>query len=72
MEIKNFIKLALLASVIAFTAPSCVKEGPMGLQGEPGQDGQAGTNAGETCAMCHKKDVVDLISTQFQLSKHHY
>lgn len=72
MEIKNFIKLTLLASVIMFTAPSCVKEGPMGLQGEPGQNGADGTNAGETCAMCHKKDVVDLISTQFQLSKHHY
>lgn len=72
MEIKNFIKLALLASVIIFTAPSCVKEGPMGLQGEPGANGADGANAGETCAMCHKKDVVDLISTQFQLSKHNY
>lgn len=72
MKIKNLINLALLASVIMFTAPSCVKEGPMGLQGEAGADGAAGTNAGETCAMCHKKDVVDLISTQFQLSKHHY
>lgn len=72
MKIKNLIKLALLASVIMFTAPSCVKEGPMGLQGEAGADGAPGTNAGETCAMCHKKDAVDLITTQFQLSKHHY
>lgn len=72
MKIKNLIQLALLGSVIIFTAPSCVKEGPMGPQGEPGTNGTDGANAGETCAMCHKKDYVDLISTQFQLSKHHW
>jgi hypothetical protein len=72
MKFKNFIQLALLGSVIMFTAPSCVKEGPMGLQGEPGTDGTAGTDANETCKMCHTASSVDLIATQFEFSKHSY
>ncbi|MGE5446892.1 MAG: ammonia-forming cytochrome c nitrite reductase subunit c552, partial [Bacteroidales bacterium] len=72
MKFTNFIQLALLGSVIMFTAPSCVKEGPMGLQGEPGTDGTAGTDANETCKMCHTASSVDLIATQFEFSKHSY
>ena len=75
MKLKNFIQLAILASVIVFTAPSCVKEGPMGLTGDAGadgKDGKDGKDANETCKMCHSPASVDLISTQFQLSKHEY
>jgi hypothetical protein len=72
MKFKNYIQLALLGSVIMFTAPSCVKEGPMGLQGDPGTDGTAGTDANETCKMCHTASSVDLIATQFEFSKHSY
>jgi hypothetical protein len=72
MKFTNFIQLALLGSVIMFTAPSCVKEGPMGLQGEPGTDGTAGTDANETCKMCHKASSVDLIAAQYEFSKHSY
>ena len=81
MKLKNLFQLALLATVIMFTSPSCVKEGPMGPAGADGTNGTNGvdgingingTNAGGTCAVCHTKAAVDLISTQFQLSKHHY
>ena len=81
MKLRNLIQLALLATVIMFTSPSCVKEGPMGPSGADGTDGTNGTNgtnglngtnAGGTCAVCHTKAAVDLISTQFQLSKHNY
>ena len=72
MRLRNLFQIAFLATVVMFTAPSCVKEGPMGLQGEKGADGTNGTNADETCAICHSKTSVDLITTQFQLSKHHF
>ncbi len=75
MKLKNVIQLLLLATVIMFTAPSCVKEGPMGLQGEPGvngANGKDGKDASETCKMCHNPTKVDNIAVQFQFSKHEY
>ena len=81
MKLRNLFQLALLATVIMFTSPSCVKEGPMGPAGADGTNGTNGvdgingingTNAGGTCAVCHTKAKVDLISTQFQLSKHNH
>jgi hypothetical protein len=72
MKFTNFIQLALLGSVIMFTAPSCVKEGPVGPQGEAGKDGTAGIDANETCKMCHTASSVDRIATQFEFSKHSY
>jgi len=75
MKLRNLIQLLLLATVIMFTAPSCVKEGPMGPAGPAGadgKDGKDGKDVNETCKMCHSPSSVDLISTQFQLSKHNY
>ncbi|HEY3371735.1 MAG TPA: hypothetical protein VGK10_12845 [Prolixibacteraceae bacterium] len=72
MKLKNVIQLALLATVIMFTTPSCVKEGPMGLQGEKGADGTNGVDANETCKVCHSATSVDKIATQFEFSKHSY
>ncbi len=75
MKLNNLTKLLLCAAVIIFAASSCVKEGPMGLTGPAGKDGangKDGKDANETCKMCHSATSVDLISTQFQFSKHEY
>lgn len=72
MKLKNVTRLLLYAFVIACIAPSCVKEGPMGLTGAAGADGKDGKDANETCKICHSPTQVDLITTQFQLSKHNY
>jgi len=75
MKLNNFSKLLLSALVVMCIAPSCVKEGPMGLTGATGANGKDGTNgtdANQTCKVCHTSSKVDLISTQFQFSKHEY
>jgi len=75
MKLNNFSKLLLFATAVLFAATSCVKEGPMGLKGDTGAAGTNGTNgkdANETCKVCHTSTKVDLISTQFQFSKHEY
>ncbi|BBE16719.1 hypothetical protein AQPE_0862 [Aquipluma nitroreducens] len=75
MKLNNFSKLLLSALVVMCIAPSCVKEGPMGLTGATGANGKDGTNgtdANQTCKVCHTSTKVDLISTQFQFSKHEY
>jgi len=75
MKLKNVTRLLLYAIVIACLAPSCVKEGPMGLTGAAGTAGTAGKDgkdANETCKICHSPTQVDLIAIQFQLSKHNY
>jgi hypothetical protein len=72
MKLKNVAKLLLYTFAIACLAPSCVKEGPMGLTGAAGADGKDGTDANETCKVCHTATKVDLIATQFEFSKHSY
>lgn len=72
MKLRNVSRLLLFAFVIACIAPSCVKEGPMGLTGPAGADGTDGVDANETCKVCHGINKVELIATQFQLSKHEF
>ena len=72
MKLKNGTRLLLSAFVITCLAPSCVKEGPMGLTGAAGADGKDGKDANETCKICHTSTKVDLIATQFEFSKHSY
>lgn len=75
MKLNNFFELLLSAIVVVCIASSCVKDGPMGetgATGANGKDGTDGTDANETCKVCHKSTNVDLISTQFQFSKHEY
>jgi len=75
MKLKNFSRLLLLAFVVMCIAPSCVKQGPMGLTGPAGANGTNGTDgvdANQTCKMCHNPTKVDLIATQFEFSKHSY
>jgi len=74
---KKFYFLFSILSILAVLAlaPSCTKEGPAGKDGAPGQNGtngQDGADGTAGCIECHSPDVVDLISTQFQLSKHEY
>jgi hypothetical protein len=62
----------IFSMMIMFFAVSCVKEGPMGPEGPAGADGKDGADANETCKICHTSTNVDLISTQFEFSKHSY
>lgn len=75
MNYKSVLKIALFGFIVAFLATSCVKEGPMGPEGPAGKNGVDGVNgkdANETCKMCHAPGKVDLVSVQYELSKHSY
>ncbi len=63
---KNLIKLFSLLCVTGFMLASC--EGPMGLQGAPGIDGE---DANATCTQCHKNDqVIEAKMAQWEASVH--
>ena len=62
MKLKNVIQLLLLATVIMFSAPSCVKEGPIGLpgtNGTNGTNGADGTDGTVSCLACHSGTTMD-------------
>ena len=61
MKLKNLFQLALLATVIMFTSPSCVKEGPMGA---------AGTDGTASCLACHSGTNLQKKKAEFYMSKH--
>jgi len=73
MRIKLLLRLLSIAVVVLFVAPSCVKEGPPGLDGLNGEnglngaDGEAGT---VTCLQCHGTSVIDAKQAEFALSEH--
>jgi hypothetical protein len=67
---KYLLKITSAAIVLGIAVSmaflvSC--EGPAGVAGEPGADGQ---DANETCKLCHSPSVVDAVSVQYELSKH--
>ena len=72
MKLKNVTGFLLFAFSVMFFASSCTKQGPMGLTGAAGADGTNGADANQTCKLCHAPTMVDLISTQFEFSKHSY
>ena len=74
MKLKKFTRLLLFAFVIACIAPSCVKEGPMGLTGTgvDGKDGANGKDANASCLVCHTTSVMDQKKAEYQLSKHFF
>jgi len=72
MKYNSFLKIILFGFVCAFIATSCVKEGPLGPAGADGKDGANGKDANETCKMCHNPTSVEIVTTQFELSKHKY
>ena len=73
MKLNNFSRLLLFAFVIACIAPSCVKEGPMGLPGTDGTNGTNGTNGADgtvTCLACHSGTSMDQKKAEFAMSEH--
>lgn len=76
MKLQKFFKPAIFALALMAFGASCVKEGPPGVNGTNGTNGAtgatgaAGKDANETCKMCHTPSKVDIISVQFQYSKH--
>lgn len=70
MKLKNVTRLLLYAFVIACIAPSCVKEGPLGLTGNAGTNGTNGKDANTACLVCHTTSVMDKKKAEYQLSKH--
>ncbi len=73
MKLEKFFKPAIFAVALMAFGAACVKEGPPGLNGTngtAGATGAAGKDANETCKMCHTPAKVDIISVQFQYSKH--
>jgi len=67
MKLKNYFQLALLATVVMFTAPSCVKEGPVG---PAGADGTNGIDGNVTCLECHAGTAMDQKKAEFAMSEH--
>jgi len=70
---KTLLKLLSLFTIAGFILTSC--EGPMGpagADGKDGVDGIAGVDANETCKTCHNPSTVELVATQYQMSKHEY
>lgn len=57
---------------------SCTKEGPAGKDGINGTNGQNGADGADgadgtaSCIQCHTKDGIELVATQYELSKHSY
>lgn len=72
MKLKNFSKLLLFVFLIICLAPSCVKQGPIGLTGDTGANGTNGINANSACITCHTTAKMDAKQAQYQLSKHFF
>lgn len=73
MKLKSLIQLLLLATVIMFTAPSCVKEGPMGLTGANGNNGLNGADGKDvsvSCLACHSGNNMAQKRAEFATSAH--
>jgi hypothetical protein len=72
------LQLLSLLTIVAFMVMmivSCTKEGPAGPAGKDGADGTNGTNGTDGtagCIECHNPESVELIATQYELSKHFY
>lgn len=70
MKIKSLFQLALIATVLLFTVPSCVKEGPVGPAGADGTNGVDGTNGTATCLDCHAGPNMQKKKAEFYMSEH--
>lgn len=70
MKLRNLFQLALLATVIMFTSPSCVKEGPMGASGTDGTNGTDGKDGTASCLACHSGTNIEKKKAEFYMSEH--
>jgi nitrate/TMAO reductase-like tetraheme cytochrome c subunit len=71
MNSKNLFKVSTLLISLLFFITSCVKEGPMGLTGDPGLDGKNGTDgkdANATCLTCHVQTNMTAKEAQYEMS----
>ncbi|WP_163714072.1 hypothetical protein [Mangrovibacterium lignilyticum] len=76
MKIRTIIRLLTIAALLLFVIPSCVKEGPAGLDGQDGTagadgvDGADGADGTAFCMECHSTTVVDPIKSELASSLH--
>lgn len=73
MKLREIIRLLFIVSLVLFIIPSCVKEGPPGLDGADGTDGVNGTDGADgdvTCIVCHNQTNKDAVKSQFATSVH--
>ncbi len=76
MKIRTIIRLLTVATLLLFVIPSCVKEGPPGMDGIDGTDGQDGLDGEDGadgtafCMDCHSTTVVEPIETALASSLH--
>lgn len=73
MKIRTVIRLLTIAALLLFVIPSCVKEGPAGLDGMDGMDGADGADGADgnvTCIVCHNSENMSLVEAQYETSIH--
>ncbi len=76
MKIKTLFRLLTIAALVLFVIPSCVKEGPAGMDGVNGADGTDGADGADGadgtafCMTCHTESVVTTISSEWGGSLH--
>lgn len=70
--------MGMLIAGSSIILTGCTKEGPVGLAGKNGTNGVNGANGTNGadgtagCITCHKKDGIELVATQYELSKHNF
>jgi hypothetical protein len=70
--------MGMLIAGSSILLTGCTKEGPQGLAGKDGTNGTNGTNGADgadgtaSCVECHSPAGIELIATQYELSKHSY
>ena len=73
MKKLHYSSLLLIVAFLAMMVVGCTKEGPQGPAGTNGTNGTNGTDGADGtagCIECHNPDAVELIATQYELSKH--
>lgn len=76
MKIKTLFRLLTIAALVLFVIPSCVKEGPAGMDGvdgtngTDGADGAAGADGTAFCMDCHTDSKVAEITSDWSSSNH--
>lgn len=76
MRIKTLFRLLTIAALVLFVIPSCVKEGPPGMDGiagadgVDGQDGADGADGTAFCMECHNNTTISGFTESFEMSGH--
>ena len=76
MKLRELIRFFCVALMVVFILPSCVKEGPPGLDGADGADGIDGIDGADgadgnvTCIACHSTSNKKARTDQYEMSVH--